>query len=482
MVFYERASGARMHAAYFRPGGVHQDLPPKLVDDIEAFCDPFLKVCDDLEDAAHRQPHLQAAQRRHRRGQLEDAWAWGFSGVMVRGSGAAWDLRKAQPYECYSELDFDIPIGKNGDCYDRYLHPHGRDAAVGPHHEAVHRQAARAGRAGAGHRRRQQDRAAQARRDEALDGGADPSLQALHRGLPRAGRRGLCRGRGAQGRVRRLSRRRRHQQAVQVQDPRARLSRICRRWISSAAATCWPTCPPCSARSTSCSGRWTGDAVRRLAAPTCSRTSFAFTRGESARGRRQQIAKYPPGRQASAVIPLLWRAQEQGGWLPEAAIEQSPRCSAWRTIRVLEVATFYTMFNLAPVGRNATSRSAARRPACCAAPTTLIEVCQRRSARSVHVTADGKFSWDRGRVPRRLRQRADGADQRRLLRGPDPESFERSSAIAAGDAEAGPADRPAAPRRSAAIRPTSHGCGATGPAPEPRRVRRLTQHRARGPN
>ena len=91
---------------------------------------------------------------------LEDAWAWGFSGVMVRGSGAAWDLRKAQPYECYAEMDFDIPIGKNGDCYDRYLRPHGGDAPVGADHEAVPREAARAGRAGAGRRRRQQDRAA----------------------------------------------------------------------------------------------------------------------------------------------------------------------------------------------------------------------------------------------------------------------------------------------------------------------------------
>ena len=110
---------------------MHQDLPPKLIDDIDAWCDPFLKVVDDLETPADRQPHLQAAQRRHRRGQsLEDAWDWGFSGVMVRGSGAAWDLRKAQPYECYAEMDFDIPIGKNGDCYDRYLHPHGGDAPV----------------------------------------------------------------------------------------------------------------------------------------------------------------------------------------------------------------------------------------------------------------------------------------------------------------------------------------------------------------
>ena len=121
MVFYERASGARMHANYFRVGGVHQDLPPKLLDDIWAFCDPFLKVCDDLEglltnNRIFKQRNVGIAEVK-----LADAWGWGFSGVMVRGSGAAWDLRKAQPYECYAELDFDIPVGKNGDCYDRYL-------------------------------------------------------------------------------------------------------------------------------------------------------------------------------------------------------------------------------------------------------------------------------------------------------------------------------------------------------------------------
>src|SRR6202051_2184310 len=120
MVFYERASGSRMHANYFRVGGVHQDLPPKLLDDIAAFCDPFLRVCDDLEglltgNRIFKQRNVGIAEVK-----LADCWKWGFSGVMVRGSGAAWDLRKAQPYECYSELDFDIPIGKNGDNYDRY--------------------------------------------------------------------------------------------------------------------------------------------------------------------------------------------------------------------------------------------------------------------------------------------------------------------------------------------------------------------------
>ena len=120
MVFYERASGSRMHAAYFRPGGVHEDLPPKLIDDIYAFCDPFLKVCDDIEtfltgNRIFKQRNVDIGVVK-----LADAWAWGFSGVMVRGSGAAWDLRKSQPYECYEEMDFDIPVGKNGDCYDRY--------------------------------------------------------------------------------------------------------------------------------------------------------------------------------------------------------------------------------------------------------------------------------------------------------------------------------------------------------------------------
>ncbi len=121
MVFYERACGARMHAAFVRPGGVHQDLPPELVQDIGDWADHFPKVIDDLEglltgNRIFKQRNVDIGVV-----SLEDAWALGFSGVMVRGSGAAWDLRRAQPYECYSDLEFDIPIGKNGDCYDRYL-------------------------------------------------------------------------------------------------------------------------------------------------------------------------------------------------------------------------------------------------------------------------------------------------------------------------------------------------------------------------
>jgi NADH-quinone oxidoreductase subunit D len=121
MVFYERASGSRMHANYYRVGGVHQDLPPQLVEDIYNWCDPFLKVVDDLdalltENRIFKQRNVDIA-----RITTEDCWAWGFSGVMVRSTGAAWDLRKAQPYDGYETYDFDIPVGKNGDCYDRYL-------------------------------------------------------------------------------------------------------------------------------------------------------------------------------------------------------------------------------------------------------------------------------------------------------------------------------------------------------------------------
>ena len=121
MIFYERASGARMHSAYFRPGGVHQDLTPQLLADIDAFCDPFLKVLDDIEGLLTDNRIFK--QRNVNVGivSVDDVNNWGLTGVMARGYGLAWDLRRAQPYEAYSDFDFDVPIGKNGDCYDRYL-------------------------------------------------------------------------------------------------------------------------------------------------------------------------------------------------------------------------------------------------------------------------------------------------------------------------------------------------------------------------
>lgn len=121
MVFYERASGSRMHAKYFRMGGVHQDLPVKLIEDIAKFCETHPKVLDDIWDLVIENRIFK--QRNVDIGviSLDECFQWGFSGVMVRGSGAAWDLRKAQPYECYSELDFDIPVGKTNDNYARQV-------------------------------------------------------------------------------------------------------------------------------------------------------------------------------------------------------------------------------------------------------------------------------------------------------------------------------------------------------------------------
>ena len=121
MVFYERASGSRMHAKYFRFGGVHQDLPPELVADIAQFCETHPKVLDDIhnlvmENRIFKQRNVDIGVV-----SLDECMEWGFTGVMLRGSGAVWDLRKAEPYECYSEMDFDIPVGKNGDNYDRAL-------------------------------------------------------------------------------------------------------------------------------------------------------------------------------------------------------------------------------------------------------------------------------------------------------------------------------------------------------------------------
>ena len=121
MTFYERVSGSRLHANYFRTGGVHQDLPIGLAEDILKFCESFPKIIDDLENLLTDNRIFK--QRNVDIGIVsqQDALDYSFSGVMLRGSGVAWDLRKSQPYECYEKFNFKIPVGKNGDCYDRYL-------------------------------------------------------------------------------------------------------------------------------------------------------------------------------------------------------------------------------------------------------------------------------------------------------------------------------------------------------------------------
>jgi len=121
MEFYERVCGARLHANYFRPGGVHQDMPAGLADDMMEWCDELPKFLNDMaglltENRIFKQRTVDIGTVTK-----QDALDWGFSGPMLRGSGVPWDLRKSQPYDVYAEMDFDIPVGNTGDCYARYL-------------------------------------------------------------------------------------------------------------------------------------------------------------------------------------------------------------------------------------------------------------------------------------------------------------------------------------------------------------------------
>ncbi len=192
--FYERVSGARFHAAYFRPGGVHQDLPPGLDADIAAFCDQFDAAIDDIETLVTNNRIFR--QRTVDIGVVtaEQAMALGFSGPMLRGSNVPWDLRKSQPYEVYDELDFDVAVGKNGDCFDRYL------LRIEEMKQSVHLIRQCLDKMPGGEVLNEDHKFTPPRRGyEAVDGIADPPLQALYRG--REGARGRCLRlrRGAQG-------------------------------------------------------------------------------------------------------------------------------------------------------------------------------------------------------------------------------------------------------------------------------------------
>ena len=121
MEFYERVSGARMHANYYRPGGVNRDLPEDLADDVRAWTDEFLAYVEDMEGLLTENRIFKQRTVDIGAVSIEDALKWGFSGPMLRGSGLPWDLRKAQPYAMYEQVDFDVPVGSNGDCFDRYL-------------------------------------------------------------------------------------------------------------------------------------------------------------------------------------------------------------------------------------------------------------------------------------------------------------------------------------------------------------------------
>ena len=121
MEFYERVSGSRLHSAYFRPGGVHRDIPDGLCDDIENFCEKFISHIDDTEKLIEKNRIFRQRSVGIGKISVDDALEWGFSGPCIRASGLNWDLRKKQPYDCYNEMDFKVPTGSTGDCFERFL-------------------------------------------------------------------------------------------------------------------------------------------------------------------------------------------------------------------------------------------------------------------------------------------------------------------------------------------------------------------------
>ena len=184
-------------------------------------------------------------------------------------------------------------------------------------------------------------------------------------------------------------------------------------------------------------------AVRRLA--ETQPESFAFT-AENRAWAEREIAKFPAGRQASAVISLLWRAQEQEGWVTKPAIEGVAEMLGMPLIRVLEVATFYTMFHLEPVGSKAHIQVCGTTPCMLRGAGELIEICRQRIHHEPHhLSADGALLLGGGRVPRRLRERADDPDLEGHLRGPDAGDFRRPARRVRARRAAGarPAERPA---------------------------------------
>ncbi len=239
---YEAVSGARLHAAYYRPGGVYRDLPEhmpqyqpspihnaravarmnenrqgSLLDFIADFVVHFPAHVDEYE--ALLTDNRIWKQRTVGIGVVEPerALALGFTGPMLRGSGVAWDLRKKQPYAVYDRMQFDIPVGTNGDCYDRYLvrvhEMREANRIVGQCIEWLRHNP------GPSDRRQSQDRSAVAGRDEDEHGRAHPPFQAFHRGHARTARRSVCRGRASEGGIWHLPRFRRREQALSAQDP-----------------------------------------------------------------------------------------------------------------------------------------------------------------------------------------------------------------------------------------------------------------------
>ena len=347
-----------MHAAYFRPGGVYRDLPDampqykvsriknekaiealndnrqgSLLDFIDDFTQRFPKHVDEYETLLTDNRIWK--QRTVGIGVVtpERALNLGFTGPMLRGSGIAWDLRKKQPYDVYDRMDFDMPVGINGDTYDRYLV---RIEEMRQSNRII-QQCVDWLRANPGPVITDNHKVAppSRRRHEVQHGRADPPLQALHRRHARARGRGLRGGRAPEGRVRHLPRQRRRQQALPAEDPPARLPAPGGAGRDGARP---------HDRRRGGHHRHHGHRVRRD-------RPMSFERTRTLARFAREVAKYPADQKQSAVMACLAIVQHEQGHVSPEAEDGIAAYLGMPPIAVHEVTTFYNMYNQQPVGR-----------------------------------------------------------------------------------------------------------------------------------
>ena len=328
---FEMVTGVRMHTRYFQVGGLAEDIPDGFYEQARAAAKRMPKAVDDYEALLDRNQIWLERTKGIGLLSAEDAIALGQTGPMLRASGVDWDLRRELPYLRYDEVDFEVPVYRNGDVYDRYkVHMDEMRQSARIVTQCVDRLEELRGRAL--DRRRQEGRAAAARGAPHLDGVPHPPLQDRHRGLPRARGRGLRGDRVGARRVRLLPRLRRRPQAVAGEVPRAQLCGAAGHGHVHAR----------------CGDRRHGRR-RRFARPRDGRRRPVTRRSHEQV--QELMARYPDPR--SAVLPALQLAQvEHGGWLPEEAFREVADALELTPAYCLSVASFYDMFRLEPVGRH----------------------------------------------------------------------------------------------------------------------------------
>ena len=385
MTFYERASGSRLHANYFRTGGVHQDIPLKLIEDIEKFCRSFPRIIDDLEGLLtdnrifkQRNVEIGIVTR-------QEALDHSFSGVMLRGSGVPWDLRKSQPYEIYKDLDFKIPVGKNGDCYDRYL------CRIEEMRESIKIILQCIERLPKGPVKSIDGKISPPKKDDLKE-----SMEALihHFKLFTEGYR------VPKGDV-----------YTAVEAPKGEFGVYLISDGSNKPYRCKIRAPGFShlqAMDYLIRGHMLADVPAVLGSLdiVLERLTDEFKKvhndqpkefkfsDENLKKAEDILKRYPEKNKKSAVMPFLYLAQKQNSnWIPLAAMKYIAKLLSMPYISVYEVATFYTMYNLAPVGKHFI-QVCTTTPCLIRGADKIVNLCKEKiSPNENEISKKGNCSW-----------------------------------------------------------------------------------------